>query len=442
VSGRLIVLTRFPVPGKTKTRLEPALGPGGAAALHRILAERTVLTGREACARLGVELEIRHDAPGAGDAERWLGRDLALRPQGAGGLGDRMARALRTALAEGAGPAVLVGTDCPGLDVPLLAEAFRSLGEADAVFGPCPDGGYYLVGLREFRPALFEGVPWGGGEVLARSLDAARREGLRVRLLPERPDVDRPSDLDALPPDLLAEARGRAPPAPAASVVVPTRGEGKILERTLASARDPRAETIVVDAGEGEGAREHALAAGARFLAAGPHRASRLNAGALAARGPVLLFLHADTILPAGWLDEVLRLVRPDGRSFGAFPLAVDGPGPWLRALERLVALRTRLLAMPYGDQALFLPARLFWECGGFAGLPLMEDYELVRRLRRRAPLRLGRRPVRTSDRRWRALGVLRATAVTQAVIAGWHLGVDPARLAAWYRAGGTARDR
>jgi rSAM/selenodomain-associated transferase 1 len=124
-------------------------------------------------------------------------------PQRGVSLGDRMLAAVDDALAAGAGCVVVVGTDAPTLDERTLAVAFAALGDADVVLGPAEDGGYYLVGLRARQPALFALDPalWGGPDVLAATLDAARHAGLAVRLLDVQRDLDRPDDALALRDD-------------------------------------------------------------------------------------------------------------------------------------------------------------------------------------------------------------------------------------------------
>ncbi len=193
---RIVVFTRYPEPGTTKTRLIPLLGAEGAADLQRRMTEQTISRVRRFCAaRPDVEFAVAY---AGGDEKRmrdWLGQGVRLRPQGPGDLGARMRRAVEESSAEGYGAVVLVGTDCPGLQTDHLRDAIDALEDHDLVFGPARDGGYYLIGCTRPIPALFDGIPWGTSGVLERSLDAARREGCRVRRIAELEDVDRPEDL-------------------------------------------------------------------------------------------------------------------------------------------------------------------------------------------------------------------------------------------------------
>lgn len=190
----LVVFARFPEAGRAKTRLIPALGPQGAADLHRRLTEHAVGEARRLAEQRGVSVEIHHEGGNAARMRAWLGDDLRFCAQEAGDLGRRMEAAFATALTD-AERVVIMGSDCPELATEVLARAFATLGRHDLVLGPARDGGYYLVGLRRRLPALFSGPEWGGGSVLADTLATAREHGLRVHLLEPLSDVDRPEDL-------------------------------------------------------------------------------------------------------------------------------------------------------------------------------------------------------------------------------------------------------
>lgn len=198
LAEKLIIFTRFPAVGTTKTRLIPALGAAGAADLQRRLTERTVRWGRELATRRGTALEIWYTGGDSGQVGVWLGLDLATIPQGEGDLGERMARAFAGAWSEGYARVVLVGADCPGLSVEVLQTAFSALTDHDLVLGPAVDGGYYLIGLARSAPELFVDQPWGEDTLLAATLGVARRAGLTPQLLEELTDIDRPEDLQHL----------------------------------------------------------------------------------------------------------------------------------------------------------------------------------------------------------------------------------------------------
>jgi len=192
----LIIFTRYPEPGKTKTRLIPALGAEKAALLQRQMTEHTLAQVKQLQAQRSVTVEVSFAGGNSTLMVQWLGNDLIYTAQGEGSLGNRMARSLAHTFHDRADYAVIIGTDCPGLNAELLAEAFDQLHWAyDLVLGPAVDGGYYLLGLRRFIPELFVGVNWGSAEVLSQTTAIAKQLNLSVAYLPQLPDLDRPEDL-------------------------------------------------------------------------------------------------------------------------------------------------------------------------------------------------------------------------------------------------------
>jgi rSAM/selenodomain-associated transferase 2 len=214
------------------------------------------------------------------------------------------------------------------------------------------------------------------------------------------------------------------------SVIIPALDEEASVARAIASVRDD-AEVLVVDGGSRDRTREVAAAAGARVLPSERGRGVQLHRGAREAVGGVLVFLHADTHLEDGWA-AALRTV-PAAAPGGAFRFAVDDPRPAYRHLERGVALRCRLLSLPYGDQALFARRSAYEAAGGFPPLPLMEDVAFVRRLRRLGPLALLEPRAFTSPRRWQRHGLVGATLRNWWLLGLYAAGWPPERLARYY---------
>jgi rSAM/selenodomain-associated transferase 2 len=159
-----------------------------------------------------------------------------------------------------------------------------------------------------------------------------------------------------------------------------------------------------------------------------------MNAGAALASGDILLFLHADTRLSEGFEDHVQDALAGPGVAAGAFKLKIDSNTRGLRLTERVANWRSRTLQMPYGDQALFLKKEVFWGLEGFPPFPIMEDFELVRRLRRRGRIELAPGWATTSARRWQQVGVTRTWLLNQLVVTAYLCGVSTHRLARWYR--------
>jgi len=193
------------------------------------------------------------------------------------------------------------------------------------------------------------------------------------------------------------------------------------------------AEVLVVDGGSRDGTRAALAAHDLRVLDAPRGRAAQMNAGARATAAPILLFLHADTRLPDGALAAVAAAIDT-GAAGGCFRVRFDSPDPRLALAAGIINWRARRLASASGDQALFVRRDLFDALGGFAPLPLMEDLDLVARLRRAGRFVVADGVAVTSARRWHTHGVMRTIALMWTLRLGYHLGVSPALLARWYR--------
>jgi rSAM/selenodomain-associated transferase 2 len=225
------------------------------------------------------------------------------------------------------------------------------------------------------------------------------------------------------------------------AVVVPVLNEERVIADALARLAPLRARgavVVVVDGGSADRTVENARAGAEHVLVATRGRAQQMNAGARHALADptvdTLLFLHADTRLPAD-ADRVLRMAcnaRPV--AWGRFDVRIEGSSSALRLVAAMMNLRSRLTGICSGDQCLFATRALFETLGGFAELPLMEDIEFSRRARRVAwPVSLRAR-VTTSGRRWERHGVVRTVLLMWRLRLAYFLGADPARLASIYR--------
>lgn len=217
------------------------------------------------------------------------------------------------------------------------------------------------------------------------------------------------------------------------SVIIVALNEAKTIAHTLERVREGSVwEVIVVDGRSTDRTREIATAYGATVIESLAGRGRQLAAGASIATGDTLLFLHADTSLPCGFDDYIFRALDQPGVCAGAFRLAIDGKGRSFRLIERMVNFRSRACQMPYGDQAVFVPADVLHAVGGVPDLPIMEDYVLIRRLRRMGRIEIAPATVVTSARRWIKQGVWRTTLRNQICILAYWLGVPPERIGRW----------
>ena len=438
---QIMIFGRYPVPKQAKTRLIPALGTKGAARLHRRMTEHAVGVARNA-RRSGGGNDLRITFCGTGaplsDFRAWLGLDLLYASQPSGDLGARLQWAFNSAFGNGAKSAITIGTDVPGLTSDILRQALESLRSHDIVIGPAADGGYYLIGMKLFCPELFAAIDWGTESVYEQTRDIIKGLGLTVAQLPLLCDVDRPDDLSTIrnDPRFTDIFAGK----PLVSVIIPTLIEtvfvGRVLNRLQ---RADAIEVIVVDGGSQDDTCEIAVQAGARVLeVSGGGRAAQQNAGAAVAKGRLLLFLHADTLPPNGY-DDMIRLAldRP-ATVAGAFRFKTDDSTAAMRLIEWMTNFRSAVFQWPYGDQGLFMEKRVFDETGGFTSIPIMEDFELVRRLRRRGTVVTLSEAAITSARRWQQLGIVHTTIINQIMIAGFLGGMPIQRLSRLYRLNGT----
>jgi rSAM/selenodomain-associated transferase 2/rSAM/selenodomain-associated transferase 1 len=221
----------------------------------------------------------------------------------------------------------------------------------------------------------------------------------------------------------------------ALSIIVPVLNEGATIAAQLAALQPLRAagaEIVLVDGGSGDGTADLARALVNRLIVAPRGRAVQMNAGARASRGEVLLFLHADTILPAAAVALVLHAID-GGAQWGRFDVRIDGRHPLLRVVERMMNCRSRLSGVATGDQAMFVRREVFERIGGFPEIPLMEDIALSTQLRKIARPACLREPVTTSGRRWEKHGVWRTILLMWRLRAAYFFGADPQQLAIRY---------
>jgi len=429
----LIIFGRYPIPGKTKTRLIPTLGPAGAADLQRWLTEKTLATAKSFAFKRGIGVEFCFEGGSEQKMRRWLGSGVSFSPQVKGDLGKRMISAFFDAFRGGARRVVLLGTDIPELKADNLGQAFDALTENDLVIGPSKDGGYWLIGLNR-SAHLFEDIKWGTGAVLGQTLALADEQGLRVKQLDSLMDIDTEEDLKQLPPEWTSKR-------PYISIVIPALNEEANIETAIRSALNEDAEIIVVDGGSTDDTAARAMRAGARVEMGSRGRALQQNRGASCASGKVLMFLHADTRLPGGYVKHVFEILMDTETVAGAFRFKTNLDNPLMKVIELMTNIRSQYFKMPYGDQGLFIRKSVFESVGGFPESPIAEDLFLVRRLSQKGRIRIAPVHVVTSARRWQTLGLFRTTLINQVILAGLCLGILPSTLSSLYRVSRIKKD-
>jgi len=435
---RLIIFTRYPKTGSTKTRLIPLLGAEGAANLQRKMTEHILLRMKGLTASNGVTIEIRYDGGNEEMMKQWLGSEFEYALQGGGDIGERMQQAFEDAFKSGAATVVIIGTDIPDLTAVDITKAFATLKQKKMVLGPAKDGGYYLIGLQKnaFSPAigdLFAGIKWGEHDVLKKTLNISKQLGLNYSLLKEMDDVDRPEDISIWERSQILGHRDVT--SSGISVIIPALNEALHIADTMANiGHGNNTEIIVVDGGSIDDTVSIARQFGATVIEGFPPRSRQMNQGADAASNKILLFLHADTRLPENFDRYILRAVYQPGVVAGAFELRIDSSVPSLRFIERMANWRSRCLNLPYGDQAIFMLSKVFHQMGGFPNIPIMEDFELIRRLRKKGNVVTLHQPAITSPRRWLNHGILKITLIHQLIVVSYFMGISPDTIARRYR--------
>ncbi|MGB3534343.1 MAG: TIGR04283 family arsenosugar biosynthesis glycosyltransferase [Microcoleaceae cyanobacterium] len=219
------------------------------------------------------------------------------------------------------------------------------------------------------------------------------------------------------------------------SIIIPVLNEaasiGDVVKQALTG---ENVEIIVSDGGSLDQTVEVVQSLGIAVVHSSPGRSQQMNLGAKQATGEILLFLHADTYLPDQF-DRIIRqsLTQPQVIA-GAFNLKIAAHLPGIHWVEKMVNWRSRFFQLPYGDQAIFLKTSTFWQIGGFPDLPIMEDFELMQKLRKKGKIAIASVAVVTSGRRWQRLGILKTTLLNQLIIIGYFCKISPDRLAQYYR--------
>ncbi len=223
------------------------------------------------------------------------------------------------------------------------------------------------------------------------------------------------------------------------SVIIPVWEEASIINRTIEhvedTAKDRSVEIIVVDGAPLGSTIKTIRSDRVIRIISEKGRGQQLNAGALHASGSILVFLHADTHLPADAVRLIFSVMNNDRYVAGAFDLRVDSERVAFRIIDRVASLRSRLTRIPYGDQAIFIRHDYFRQMGGFRNIPIMEDVDLMERIKRQNDkIHIIKQRVITSPRRWRQEGMIRCTVRNWALITLYLLGVKPEKLIHFYK--------
>lgn len=403
----IIIFTRIPLPGRTKTRMMSVLTPDECAELHRCFLQDI----KDACEQSGADIFICY-APEGDDKLNILknifGCQREYFPQTGDSLGQRMYSAFCEVGRRGYHSCILVGTDVPELCGEDIRRAFSALKCCDVVFGRTLDGGYYLVGMDHPIKEVFGLEAYGHASVFEDTLKELERRGIKVGYTRTLSDMDTPDDLNGYRERMRADRRlqntvtGRCVNLLSRiSIIVPVYNEQKTIAfmmeqlRSLAS----ECEIIFVDGGSKDGTFD-TISKEFTVIHAPKGRAMQMNAGALASHGDVLFFLHCDSELPVDPLGEIRRVMKR--YPVGCFGISFRSRNFFMFTCRVISNHRIKDRKVMFGDQGIFIDRRLFFDMGMFPEIPIMEDYQFSLNLKNKnIPIGMTKRRIITSDRRF-----------------------------------------
>ena len=392
----LIIFTRIPEAGKTKTRLMPRFDAEECAKLHicMLLDLATEVKSVEA------DVFVFYTGGNLSLLKNIFGNQMQYFEQQGESLGDRMYDAIRDVLNRGYDQAVLVGTDIPTLSAEIINSAFEQIDDNQITMGPTSDGGYYLIGMNKPVKEVFNLEKFSDSSVWESTAAAAEKAGYKVAKIVEQSDIDEPEDIADFRNKIRKDRKLRNSNAGKMitdslkiSIIIPTYNEestiGKMVEQMRPYQSD--AEIIFVDGGSTDKTTE-ILGNEFKLIKTEKGRAIQMNSAADVATGDVLFFLHCDCEIPADITGEIRRCMT--GNQYGCFGVRFQSNNLFMHTNQALSNFRAFSRGLPFGDQGIFIDRELFFKIGKFPELPVMEDYELSRRL-----LMRGFKPGRTTNK-------------------------------------------
>ena len=401
----IIIFTRVPIPGKTKTRMMPYLKKIECSKLHESFLKDI---GKEV-SKVNGDIFVAY-TPNDKENKLFeiLGENKEYFPQYGDNIGNKMYNALEYIFEKNYDSFLLIGTDIPEIRKDHFEKAFKLLEESSIVFGPSKDGGYYLVGMKKPEKSVFNIDNYGHGNVLSNTVKSLENLGLKIGFIEELNDIDTPSDLRKLKDRNIgnknfynSETGKYIDQLNKISVIVPIYNE----EKTIISLQNQllpyknSCEIIFVDGGSTDNTL-NLIKDDFNLIHSKKGRQNQMNLGAEKSNGDILFFLHSDSILPKNFLEEIKDVMEK--YSVGSFGIKFDSKNFFMitnRVISNFWAKYRRII---FGDQGLFLKRELFFKQGMFPNIPIMEDYQFSLDLRRNIKkIGMTKNRILTSHRRY-----------------------------------------
>lgn len=406
----LIIFSRLPIKKHTKTRLMPYLSPAKCVHLHKAMLSDLSLEMKKL---KDVDVFVYYDVPKGFKEDISILRDILgyhhiYKRQEGGDIGEKMYNAMREVKARGYEAVVLVGSDIPQLGQADIEHALDSLLYNDISMGLTMDGGYYLIGMKEIEKEIFGLKTYGNAGVAGRTLARIKELHKSVTVIGKKCDVDTKEDIFYFR-NLLRKDKGLQKTnfgkflikSKSISIIIPTYNEEKTIRKLQRDLYDliGKCEIIFVDGGSSDRTTD-LIDERFTLLHSLKGRSRQMNCGARHASGDILFFLHSDSELPPKSLEQI-RKTNADYRA-ACFGIAFRSLSPLMFICRYISNHRVFDRRVMFGDQGIFMDRELFFAVGGFPDLPIMEDYELSLRLKKRG-IRLGMTKDRiyTSTRRF-----------------------------------------
>ena len=416
----LILFTREPEPGRTKTRMMPYFSPEQCVDFHRCMIKDISREMKKADVTVIVAYS-GDDSKGASGSpvflRRTMGRNTLFIKQRGSNIGTRMQNAIDDVLRLGYEKVILIGTDIPELKAETINASLDLLTGNDVVIGPTYDGGYYLIGMKAAHPEAFNAELFRVPDVLDETVRSLINAGITVGKTDCYSDMDVPEDLAGFRRRMRKDARLRRTHTgrfladnAKISVIVPVYNEAAEIRGMISQLRpySDECEIIIVDGGSTDGTPDMIYEKageeprGIHVLKDDKCRAVQMNAGARESTGDILFFLHCDCTLPKSFTSEIHRVMA--SHDWGCFRVKFRSSNFFMLTNRIFSNHRALCRRLPFGDQGIFIDRNLFFEAGMFPEIQLMEDYEFSMRMRCRKDARgpgLTRKMLITSARRY-----------------------------------------